>query len=67
VDAQPVGIVRVVQVGLADGEHHLVFEGAPAVAKRKYDDDGAGQVRRAVTRGTPQPGGGCAVQAADRV
>ena len=59
-DAQPVGMVRVVQVGLADGEHHLVFEGAPAVAKRKYDDDGAGQVRRAVTRGTPQPGGGCA-------
>ena len=60
VDVQSVGIVRVVQVGLADGEHHLVFEGTPAAAKRKYDDDGAGQVRRAVTRGTPQPGGGCA-------
>jgi PD-(D/E)XK nuclease superfamily len=58
--AGPVRLVRVVQVGLADGEHHLVFEGTPAEAKRKYDADGAGQVRRAVTRGTPQPGGGCA-------
>jgi hypothetical protein len=60
VDVQSVGMVRVVQVGLADGEHHLVFEGTPGEAKRKYDDDGASQVRRAVTRGTPQPGGGCA-------
>ena len=59
-DAGSVSMVRVVQVGLADGEHHLVFEGTPAEAKRKYDADGAGQVRRAVTRGTPQPGGGCA-------
>jgi hypothetical protein len=58
--AGPVRLVRVVQVGLADGEHHLVFEGTPAEAKRKYDADAAGQVRRAVTRGTPQPGGGCA-------
>jgi hypothetical protein len=59
-DAGSVRMVRVVQVGLADGNHHLVFEGTPAEAKRKYDADGAGQVRRAVTRGTPQPGGGCA-------
>jgi hypothetical protein len=56
----PVRLVRVVQVGLADGGHHLVFEGAQDKAKRRYDADGAAQVRRAVTRGTPQPGGGCA-------
>jgi len=58
--AGPVRLVRVVQVGLADGEHHMVFEGAPAEAKRKYDADAADQVREAVTRGVPQPGGGCA-------
>jgi PD-(D/E)XK nuclease superfamily protein len=58
--AGPVRLVRVVQVGLADGEHHLVFEGTPAEVKRNYDAHGADQVRRAVRRGTPQPGGGCA-------
>ena len=36
-DAGSARMVRVVQVGLADGEHHLVFEGTPAEAKRKYD------------------------------
>ena len=56
----PVSRVRVVQVGLADGEHHVVFKGTQDEAKRKYDTDAAGQVRRAVTRGVPQPGGGCA-------
>ena len=58
--AGPIRLVRVVQVGLADGEHHVVFEGIPAKAKREYEGNGAGQVRRAVTRGVPQPGGGCA-------
>jgi hypothetical protein len=41
-DTGSVRMVRVVQVGLADGKHHLVFEGTPAEAKRKYDADGAG-------------------------
>lgn len=53
-------LVRVVQVGLADGIHHVVFEGTPDDAKRKYDVEGADQVRRAVNRGTPQPSGDCA-------
>jgi len=58
--AMPVTTVRVVQVGLADGEHHVVFEGTQDEAKRRYDADAAGHVRRAVTRALPRPGGGCA-------
>jgi hypothetical protein len=58
--AGPIRLVRVVQVGLADGEHHVVFRGTQDEARRQYHADAAAQVRRAVTRGTPQPGGGCA-------
>jgi CRISPR/Cas system-associated exonuclease Cas4 (RecB family) len=52
--------VRVVEIGLEDGSHAVLFDGTPAQARELYAKHAREQVRELVEGGSPRPGASCA-------
>ena len=52
--------VRIVEIGLSDGSHAVLFDGDPDAAKAAYDRQARGLLTQAVAGGPPVPGASCA-------
>lgn len=62
VSAGPVQVqrVRVLEIGLADGSHAVLFDGTPEQAEALYAAHARAQVKDVARGGTAEPGAGCA-------
>jgi hypothetical protein len=52
--------IRVLEIGLKDGSHAVLFEGTPEQAEALYATHSRALVREVAVGGAPEPGAGCA-------